>query len=277
MKISVIVVSYNMCAQLRRCLKALTIAGEYLDSEIIVVDRESTDLSVDTIMKEFPEVRLTISGDNSTFSKAVNHGVRLSTGEYVVFIQPDVIAQKDSLAKATDFMDIHVAAGGLGVRILDTEGNYLKESKKILPRTWIAFFKLIGLARQFPKSRLTEMFTYHHDDEFETTETDVLSNKFMVIRRSVLDTIGLFDERFTSYGNNIDLSYRIRLAGHKNYYYPKTFVIDRQTVQLAKFSPAHLKSFYGSMFIFAIKYFFSLPSLHIKSLQDIYPAYELKG
>lgn len=215
MKISVIVVSCNVCAQLRKCLNALIVAGRYLDSEIIVVDRGSIDLSVNTVMKEFPEIRLTISEYNSTFSKAVNQGIRLSTGEYVVLIQPDVIAQKDSLLKATDFMDTHVMAGGLGVRILDTDGNYLKESKKILPRTWIAFFKLTGLASQFPKSRLTEMFAYQHDDEFETAETDVLSNKFMVIRRSVLDTIGLLDERFTSYGNNIDLSYRIRLAGHK--------------------------------------------------------------
>lgn len=266
-----------MCNQLHKSLNALIKATQNTDSEIIVVDCASTDRTMETVMREFPDVKLIALDHHIGLSRAINKGISVAGGEYIVLVKPDVIVHKEAIFKASDFMDTHLATGGLGVRILDTDGNYLKESKKILPRTWIAFFKLTGLARQFPKSRLTERFVYHAEDEFETTEVDVLSSKFMVIRKSILDNIGLLDERFTGYGNNIDLSYRIRLAGYKNHYYPKTYIIDQQTVKYSRFSWVYLKDFYCSMIIFAVKYFFSLPDIKIKPLQELTPAYELKG
>ncbi len=265
-----------MCKTLCACLNSLFASTRSIDSEIIVVDCESTDHTAETLLRRYPEVRLISLENDIRLSRAVNHGVNLATGEYIVLIKPDILVQNGAISKAMDFMDNHINTGGLGVRILDSDGNYLKESKKILPRTWIAFFKLTGLARQFPKSRLTASFGHHAEDEFETTETDVLNSKFMVIRRSVLNSIGLFDERFSGYGSNIDLSYRIRLAGYKNYYYPKTYVIDQQCAAFSKYSWGHLKNFYGAMIIFALKYFFRLPALHVKPLR-LYPAYELKG
>lgn len=277
MKVSVVVVSYNMCALLRKSLTALTSAVNNVDAEIILIDNCSTDRTLETVNKEFPEVRTATAFDCSGTSRSVNQGISMAKGEYVLVLSPDALTNSDAIAKAVEFMDTHTTAGGLSVRILDTEGNYLPESKKILPRSWINFFKVTGLLRQFVKSRFTEHYFTRHDDEFDTAETDLLNDKFMMLRRSTLNKTGLLDERFALYGANIDLSYRIRLAGFKNYYFPKTYIINLGYSQAPKFSWVKLKNFYGAMFIFAVKYIFKLPAIHVKPLQDLYPAYELKG
>ncbi|OKS86358.1 glycosyltransferase [Mucilaginibacter polytrichastri] len=275
MKVSVIMVSYNMCKVLRQSLAALHRSVQNMDAEIILVDNSSDDHTVETITNEFPEVKITTA--NGGLSHCVNQGISMAKGEYVLFLSPDALTKKETISKAVDFMDSHAPAGGLSVRMLNMDGNYMPASKKTLPRRWVTLFKLTGLLKQFSKSRLSEHYIGRHNDEFDTTETDVLHDRFMLIRRSVMDTVGLLDERFDRYGANIDLSYRIRLAGFRNYYFPKTYIINLQYNRSGKFSWANLKSFYGAMFIFAVKYIFRLPALRVKPLQALYPAYELKG
>lgn len=276
MKLSVVIVSSNQCKLLCRSLAALTDASEKIQTEIILVDNGSTDKTVETVMKQFPKVRITSVGEQG-YAKASNHGISLANGEYILLLNTDVLAKKVTLAKAVEFMDAHSEVGGVSVRMLDEQGNYLPESKKIIPNSWLLLFKLTGLLKEFPKSRLTEYYKGIKSDEFETTETDFLNGAFMLIRRKALNAIGLLDERFGNYGSNIDLSYRIRLAGFKNYYFPKTYVINLNDNKLPRFSSGHLKNFYGAMVIFAAKYIFSLPALYVKPVQELYPAYEFKG
>ncbi len=275
MKVSVIMVSDNMCKLLRQSLAALKRSVQHLDAEIILVDNNSDDYTVETISKEFPEVKITAA--NGGLSHCVNQGISMAKGEYLLFLSPDAITKKETISKAIEFMDGHGNAGGLSVRMLDAEGNYMQASKKTVPRRWVTLLKLTGLLKQFSKSRLTEHYTARHDDEFDTTETDVMHDRFMLIRKSVMDNVGPLDERFNRYGGNIDLSYRIRLAGFRNYYFPKTYIINLQYNRSGKFSWNNLKSFYGAMFIFAVKYIFRLPALSEKPAQGLYPAYELKG
>jgi GT2 family glycosyltransferase len=275
MKVSVIMVSYNMCKLLRQSLAALKRSVQNLDAEIILVDNNSDDFTVDTISKEFPEVKITTA--SGSLSHCVNQGISMAKGEYLLFLSPDSITKKETISKALQFMDGHATAGGLSVRMLDVEGNYMQASKKTVPRRWVTLLKLTGLLKQFSKSRLTEHYIARNDDEFDTTETDVMHDRFMLIRKSVMDKIGPLDERFNRYGGNIDLSYRIRLAGFRNYYFPKTYIINLQYNRSGKFSWSNLKSFYGAMFIFAVKYIFRLPALSVKPAQELYPAYELKG
>lgn len=277
MKVSVILVSHNMCKLLRQTLAALSQSIKNIEAEVILVDNCSEDQTIETVMKEFPDVRLTTATACKGMSRSINQGIKMASGEYVLLLSPDAITKSKTIRNSIDFMDAHPSAGGVSVRMLDADGNYMPESKKVLPRTWVTFFKMTGLLKQFSKSRLTEYYTARNDDEFDTTETDVLNEKFMLIRRSVLDSVGLLDERFIRYGANIDLSHRIRLSGFKNYYFPKTYIINLQYERLDKLSWEHLKSFYGAMFIFAVKYILRLPAMHVKPVQDLYPAYELKG
>ncbi|QQL50958.1 glycosyltransferase [Mucilaginibacter ginkgonis] len=269
MKVSVIVVNHKGSKLSPYALTALSAAADKVESEIIVIG-ETKNSKAEPIVRYFKSYVDNISQD-------INFGIANSIGEYILILQPDAVLQYDAIKRSVQFMDHHQHAGGLSVRMLDADGNYLQSSKKVLPDSWIAFFKLTGLLKQFPKSRLRHNFAAHHEDEFDTIEMDVLGSSFMLLRRSALDTVGKFDERFGKYGSNIDISYRLRLAGFKNYYFPKTYIIKEQAQAVTKFSWQYLKGFYGALFIFVIKYFFSLPAVKVKPLQELYPAYELKG
>lgn len=173
-------------------------------------------------------------------------------------------------------MEKHPIAGGATVRMVDPMGNFLAESKRGLTRHWVAFFKLTGLSKMLSKSRIYDR-NHKHPDEFETTEVDVLSSTFMLLRQSVLQHTGLLDERFFMYGQDIDLSFRIRMTGFKNYYFPKTYIIHFKELSLHQFSWSYIKNFYGAMFIFAGKYMFKLPQLQLKGMGQIFsPSYEVE-
>ncbi|MCJ8211094.1 glycosyltransferase [Mucilaginibacter sp. RS28] len=277
MKLSVVIVSHNQCGQLRKSLSALTRAVKNLDAEIILIDNSSEDNTSAMALKEFPEVRLMTLSPFRRYTQAGNQGLSMVKGEFVLLLNPDVVVKPKSIEQALAFMTDRQSAGGLNIRMVDEAGNYLQESKKVLPRTWVAFLKLTGLFRQFQKSRFTDYLSASYKDEFDIAETDVLNNCFMLTRYAVLQQIGLFDERFSDYGATIDFSYRMRLVGFKNYYFPKTYLIQMADKRVSRFNWQHLKNFYLAMFIFAAKYLFSLPALHVKPVQKLYPAYELKG
>jgi len=267
MKLSAIIVNQDMCKPLRNALSALQKAAHNCDIEIMVVDNASADRSVPMVQADFPGVGVTINDNDLGFAKAVNQAIGNATGEYVLIMHPSIINSEETLDKVLQFMDIHPHVGGLSVRMLDAEGHFMQESKKGMPAAWINFFRFTGLARLFSKSRL---FSPHYEagwvEEFENTETDVLNGCFMLLRKSALNVTGLFDERFPVYGYDIDLSYRMRLKGFRNYYFAKTFVIQQQVAQPSKVSWHHLRNFYGAMFTFAAKYLFKMPELRLKAM-----------
>ena len=278
MKLSIVIVNQNLCRPLRQALAALKQAVQHLDSEIIVIDNASADLSVSMMNNEFPQVKIIANDKTVSFTKAANQGIKSSNGEFVLVMHPNMVTGEDTIDKILTFMEAHPDAGGLSVRMLDAEGNFVPESKKAMPPAWINFFRFTGLSKLFSKSQL---FSHHYEagwiGEFENTETDVLNNHFMLLRKSVLSEVGSFDERFQVYGQDIDLSYRIRLAGFKNFYFAKTFVIQQSLAQPSKASLNYIKNFYGAMFIFGAKYLLKMPELRLKAMPRwSSPAYGLK-
>ncbi len=271
MKLSIVVVSYNRRDLLSQALNSLVNAAADIEHEIIVIDNASVDFSIPMVQGKYPKVNLILNPKNIGFTKACNQGLKIARGDYILLINPDTITNDDTLIKTLAFMDAHLDAGGLGVRMIDGQGRYLPESKRGLPGAWVAFFKVTGLHKLFPKSRLLNRYQAGWIEEFETAEVDVLSAAFMLIRKTVLSTIGLLDEHFFMYGEDIDLSYRIRLAGFKNYYYPKTYIIHFKGQSLKKFNWRYIVNFYGAMFIFAAKYFFKSSVPHVKGIQQLYP------
>jgi GT2 family glycosyltransferase len=278
MKLSIIVINQNLCKLLKQSLAFLVSAAENIETEFIIVDDASTDNSVQMLKSEFPDMQLIVNNKSEGFTRSANLAAESATGDYILMVKPNIISSKETLVKALSFMDTHNDAAGLSVRMLDAEGNFVAESKSGMPLPWVRFFKFTGLSRLFTKSRLFNSF-YHAawGEEFETTELEVLNSSFMLLRRTALNKIGLFDDRFPVYGQNIDLSYRIRLAGYKNYYFAKTFVIQHDLAQEKKFSWLFTRNFYGAMFMFAFKYMFRLPEFRLKGIPGwASPSYELK-
>lgn len=207
------------------------------------------------VKEKFPEVYLIENKKNTGFSYANNQAIRISKGEYVLLLNPDTVVEEDTFTKLITFMDSHPDAGGAGVKMLDGKGNFLPESKRGLPTPSVAFYKIFGLSRLFPKSKLFGKYHLGFLDKDKIHEVEILSGAFMLIRKSVLDKTGLLDETFFMYGEDIDLSYRILLSGYKNYYFPETRIIHYKGESTKKSSVNYVFVFYRAMVIFAKKHF----------------------
>lgn len=254
-KLSIIIVNYNVEYFLEQCINSCLKAMEKVPCELFVVDNNSIDGSVDMVRAKFPNVHLIANKENLGFSKANNQAMRLANGEYVLLLNPDTVVEEDTFVKVVEFMDAHPDAGGLGVRMLDGKGKFLPESKRGLPTPAVAFYKIFGISRLFPKSRIFGRYHLGYLDEFETNEIEILSGAFMLMRKEALDKVGLLDEAFFMYGEDIDLSYRIVLGGYKNYYFPETRIIHYKGESTKKSSVNYVFVFYRAMIIFARKHF----------------------
>ncbi|MEI6123871.1 MAG: glycosyltransferase [Bacteroidota bacterium] len=255
MKLSVIIVNYNVIYFLEQCLHSVLKAGQGMDMEVFVVDNNSVDGSVAMVHEKFPNVKLISNSDNKGFSKANNQAIRQSSGEFVLLLNPDTVVEEDTFLKIVNFMDQHADAGGLGVKMLDGKGRFLAESKRGLPTPTVAFYKIFGFSRLFPKSKTFGRYHLGFLDKDKTHQVEILAGAFMLLRKSVLDTIGLLDEAFFMYGEDIDLSYRIIKAGYKNYYFPETRIIHYKGESTKKSSVNYVFVFYNAMVIFARKHF----------------------
>ena len=225
MKLSIVIVNYNVKFFLEQCLVSVFEASEGIDTEVWVVDNNSVDGSVSMVREKFPQVHLIANSDNPGFSKANNQALRQITGEYALLLNPDTLVEKDTFRKCIDFMESHPDCGGLGVKMINGEGRYLPESKRGFPSPEVSFYKISGLIHLFPKSKRIARYYLGHLSEDETNEIEILPGAYLMIRKTVLDKIGLLDETFFMYGEDIDFSYRILLAGYKNYYLPSARII----------------------------------------------------
>jgi GT2 family glycosyltransferase len=257
MKLSVVIVNYNVKYFLEQCLNSVRRACEGLQTEVFVVDNNSVDGSIKMVREKFPEVILIENKDNTGFSKANNQAIKISKGEYVLLLNPDTVVEDDTFTRILSFMDSHPEAGGLGVKMIDGKGNFLPESKRGLPTPTVAFYKIFGLSKFFPKSRIFGKYHLGFLDEDQVNPVEILSGAFMLLRKSVLDKTGLLDETFFMYGEDIDLSYRILKAGYQNYYYPETRIIHYKGESTKKGSINYVILFYNAMIIFARKHFTS--------------------
>lgn len=255
MKLSVVIVNYNVEHFLEQCLISVEKSMKGIEGEIFVVDNNSVDGSVRMVKQKFPEVHLLANKENVGFSKANNQAILQSKGEYVLLLNPDTVVENTTFSKVVEFMDSHPDGGGLGVKMLDGKGRFLPESKRGLPTPQVAFYKISGLSRLFPRSKVFGRYHLGFLNNDQVHEVEILSGAFMMLRKKVLDEVGLLDETFFMYGEDIDLSYRIIKAGYKNYYYPQTRIIHYKGESTKKSSVNYVLVFYKAMIIFANKHF----------------------
>jgi GT2 family glycosyltransferase len=254
-KLSIVIVNYNVKYFLGQCLNSVKRAIENIDAEVFVVDNASSDGSCDMLREKFAWVKLIASETNLGFSKGNNVAIQEARGEYVLLLNPDTVVAEDTFDKCLAFMDVHADAGALGVRMIDGKGNFLPESKRGLPTPSVAFYKTFGLSAIFSKSKIFNRYHLGHLPEHETNEIEILSGAFMFIRKKALNETGLLDETFFMYGEDIDLSYRIVKAGYKNYYFADTTIIHYKGESTRKSSLNYVKVFYNAMIIFARKHY----------------------
>jgi GT2 family glycosyltransferase/lipopolysaccharide/colanic/teichoic acid biosynthesis glycosyltransferase len=207
------------------------------------------------VRRKFPQTIVIENKSNTGFSVANNQAIKQAMGKYVLLLNPDTVVEEDCFRRCIDFMDIQQDAGALGVKMIDGKGKFLPESKRSLPTPKVAFYKMFGFASVFPKSKTFGKYHLGFLSNDEVHEVEVLSGAFMFIRKATLDKIGLLDEDYFMYGEDIDLSYRITQGGYKNYYFPNTTIIHYKGESTKKTSVNYVFVFYKAMIIFAQKHY----------------------
>jgi GT2 family glycosyltransferase/lipopolysaccharide/colanic/teichoic acid biosynthesis glycosyltransferase len=265
-EVSVIIVNYNVKHFLEQCLMAIEQARHNLNIEIIVVDNASVDGSQAMVKKKFPDVKLIENSKNFGFAKANNIGLRLARGRYILILNPDTLIQEDTIIVLKKFLDEHPAVSAVGCKLINPDGSFQITSRRSIPTPWVAFTKIVGLSRIFPKSKIFGRYNLSYIPPDVESEVDVLSGSLMMVRREVFEKVGYFDEDYFMYGEDIDLCYRIKKAGGKIYYTPKTKAIHYKGESTKKSEFSHIANFYSSMLIFINKHFKDRYSIFVKSL-----------
>ena len=254
MQLSVIIVTYNSMGLLENCLFSVQKAMQTIDGEIIIVDNNSKDGSKEYLSSKFPEVEFIFNNKNLGFAKACNQGFKISSGDHILFLNPDTVLSETCLTACISFFKTHTDVGAVGVRMLDEKGKFLKESKRGLPSPSASFYKLFGVTAIFPGSKTIAKYYQGHLPENENNSVEVLSGAFMMIKRTVFEKVKGFDETFFMYGEDIDLSLRISQLGYKNYYLGKISIVHLKGGSTT-YNYKYVDDFYGAMKLFVKKHY----------------------
>ena len=262
MLLSIIIVNYNVKHFLEQCLCSVVKAIADIPAEIIIIDNNSYDNSIEYLQPRFSTAKFISNKENTGFARACNQGLKLAKGKYILFLNPDTIIPEDSIQKSIAFIESKPGAGALGIKMLDGSGRFLKESKRSFPSPMTSLFKLSGLSILFPHSRIFSNYHLGHLDQNKDHEIDVLAGAFMLVKKEVLDKTGGFDEVFFMYGEDVDLSYRIQKTycpetngNYKNYYYSGSTIIHFKGESTRRGSMNYVRMFYKAMSIFVRKHY----------------------
>lgn len=260
MKVSVIIVSYNVKHYLAQCLfsifKSDLPSNEY---EVFVIDNASNDNTPQHIQKifsqdKYPNLKFITGKRNVGFGRANNECIRQANGKYILFLNPDTIIGETTLSQSINFAEKHSEMGGHGVMMLKDNGEFAFESRRGLPTPWVSFCKMSGLQSLFPKSKLFGKYYMRYLDQEEVCKIDIISGAYFFTSKSALSEVGLFDEDFFMYGEDIDLSYRMIKQGYTNYYLPSPILHYKgESTHKSTFRYVHV--FYGAMLTFFKKHF----------------------
>lgn len=253
--LTVIIVSYNVKEFLEQALHSVLKATRGLVAEIFVVDNNSQDGSAELVREKFPQVRLIINEKNLGFAKANNQALSQAQGQYIALVNPDCLVQEDTFIKIIGFFKNHPEAGMVGCKVLNPDGSLQLACRRSFPTPWVAFTKLVGLSRLFPRSRWFGRYNLTYLSPEEAHEVDAISGSFMVIRRELLRGVGYLDESFFLYSEDLDWCYRIKKAGWKIYYTPDTKIIHYKGESSKQSELDSTLMFYRAMLLFVRKHF----------------------
>ncbi len=254
MQLSVIILNFNVSKFLEQCVLSVQESIQTIDAEIIVIDNNSTDNSCQMMKKRFPNIKLIENKENSGFPKGNNIGVAQAKGDYICILNPDTVVAEDTFIKVLDFAKSKQDIGIVGCHLIDGTGNFLPESKRGVPTPWVAFTKVLGLYRYFPKSKWFNQYYAQDIDENQTGKVAILVGAFMVMKRELYNEVGGFDENCFMYSDDIDLSYMVLKKGKSNYYFHETSVIHYKGESTIR-DNTYMKRFREAMHFFYNKHF----------------------
>ncbi|MBZ4687992.1 MAG: glycosyl transferase family 2 [Clostridiales bacterium] len=255
MDLSVIIVSYNNKKLLKQTIDSIYDTRQNINFEIIVVDNKSTDGSVELIKQNYNQVKLIENKNNLGFSKANNIGIKQSKGRYILLLNSDTIVTDNCFEKCIKYMKQHPDIGALGCKVVLPDGKLDPACKRSFPTPEVSFYRMTGLSKLFPKSKRFGKYNLTYLDEDEIHEVDCLVGAFMMVKRETIEQVGLLDEDFFMYGEDIDWCYRIKNAGWKIVYYPEAQIIHYKGGSSDKKNPKLIYEFYRSMYLFYNKHY----------------------
>ena len=258
MQLSVIILNYNVRFFLEQCVASVQEALTNIDSEIIVVDNDSSDDSCEMIKSRFPNVKLIKNNSNLGFPKGNNIGVAQAKGDYICILNPDTVVAEDTFDRILAFAEKQENLGIVGCKLIDGSGNFLPESKRGIPTPFVALTKIFGLYKLFPSWELFNRYYAQHLSENETGKVDILVGAFMIMKRNLYNEIGGFDENCFMYSDDIDLSFMALKSGKINYYFHETSVIHYKGESTVK-DGLYMKRFREAMQFFYKKHYKSSP------------------
>lgn len=254
MKLSVIIVNYNVKYYVEQCLNSLAYALDSVEHEIFVVDNHSKDDSVRYLSRRFKNVSIIDCNHNLGFARANNIAIRQSTGEYVLLLNPDTFVGENTIRNVLAFVETHPNVGGVGVKMYNPDGSKALESRRGLPTPLTSLYKMVGLCARFPRSKSFGRYYLGYLSWDEAVRIEVISGAFCFLRRSALDKVGLLDEDFFMYGEDIDLSYRLLKGGYENWYLPFP-ILHYKGESTHKSSFRYVHVFYQAMLVFFSKHY----------------------
>jgi len=254
-RLSIIIVNYNVKEFLEQALQSIEKATVNLSAEVFVVDNHSVDESVKMVRQKYPRVRLIVNEQNAGFAAANNQALRQAQGDYLLVLNPDTLVQEDTFVTMIDYLDKHPDVGMAGCKILNPDGTLQLACRRSFPTLRVALPKIFGLSRLFPRSKFFGKYNLTYLDPNQETSVDAVSGSFMMVRKKAMDEVGLLDESFFMYGEDLDWCYRFKQAGWDIKYVPDTKIIHYkgESSKFAAFDS--FITFYRAMDLFVRKHF----------------------
>ena len=252
--LSIVILNFRAKDKLRVALTSVFASQTKYSYEVFVVDNDSQDGSAEMVESEFPNVKL-IRNPNNGFSKGNNVAIRQAAGRLILTLNPDTKLEPSVLEECINYLDAHTDIGALGCKLIKADGTLDKACRRSFPDPLNSFFRLSGLALLFPKSKTLAAYNLSYLSEDQETDVDSLTGAFMLMPKKVLDEVGLFDEEFFMYGEDLDLCYRIKQAGYRVFYYPKVITHHYKGQSSKKTPRIALLNFHRAMWIFYHKHY----------------------
>ncbi|MBP1157454.1 MULTISPECIES: glycosyltransferase family 2 protein [unclassified Paenibacillus] len=266
MDLSIIIVNYNTCELTLNCLKSVYESQTSYRFEVLLIDNHSQDASVSEIKKHYPEVRLFCNNENVGFSRANNQGIRVAKGTYVLLLNSDTVVQTDTFQNMIDFMEQHPRVGAAGCKVVLPDGSLDKACRRGFPTPSASFYYAFGISKWFPNNPKFNQYQLSHLDPDKDYPVDCLVGAFMMVRKETIDQVGMLDEDFFMYGEDIDWCYRIKEAGWEIHYYPYTQIVHYKGASSRRKPFKIIYEFHRAMYLFHRKHYRRKYSLFINSM-----------
>lgn len=224
-RLSVILINLNTRDFLQACLRSMKSRLSDPSFEVILVDNGSTDGSLEMVQSEFPEVRVFPQGKNLGFTRANNIGLREARGQYLLVLNSDTEIIGDALEKMCDYMDAHPDVGALGPKLLNPDGTRQLSCRRFPSYRTALFHRYSLLTRLFPRNRFSAEYLMTGISDDEACETDWVSGAALLTRRETIEQVGLFDEDYFIYAEDVDWCYRMKQAGWRVVYFPSAHIL----------------------------------------------------